>query len=167
MTGNRDAWRRRAASIAVLFNLVYAVVVVGGIVWAVTDMAHKMGSRETGGTESMLLFFAIGAMIVPLIIGLAIVSPVLTWLVALAVGLWRGRPWARIGGMITLALCAFAILPSAATDSAAWHHYLIAALFALPALLGLYILVIGGSAFERRADAGSARPPGGVEETGG
>ena len=143
-------WRRRIACAAAVINLAYVLIALFQLANGVAFTLGRVNATPSGW-ERVLMFFFMGSVLVLLVIGLAIASPLLTWLTALAVGLWRGRRWARIGGMITftLAIVAFGVL--VVRSGPEFDDCVRAVLFASPALVGLVVLISGAPAFPKAA----------------
>lgn len=154
---NGPAPLRCYAAFIALINLAYVVVPVVVVAAAVADLTEALTSGALSGGESFLVVLATPALIGYLLVGLAIVSPVLTWLICLAVGLRRGRRWARIGGGVTFGLSA-ALFPAIGLAGDAPRMFLpYAFAFSAPSLAGLLTVLACGDAFGAARRLGPAQ----------
>ncbi|HVM13560.1 MAG TPA: hypothetical protein VM287_04430 [Egibacteraceae bacterium] len=111
-------WPQRLASLMAMLNVVYIVVVLGLVGAVITALWRGLDTGELEWIAGFGAAVALAYLIAGLVIGLAIGSPLLTWLTVLAIGLWRARRWAAIAGAITFSVTAasMVLLVTAAED---------------------------------------------------
>lgn len=143
-------WRRRVCGAIAALHAGYVVLVVWFVVWGVTELARQAEAADAATQITLSMSLMIIA--TPLLIGLAIASPVLIWLVVLAVGLWRGRRWARTGGIVTFVLAGVALLLTGTGGGVdPGSQIFFGVLMPAPSFAGLALLLTGATSFSPRS----------------